>query len=301
MSQEIEQLDDQKELSPLQQSYFVIRKLKATVEALQRERTEPIAIIGAGCRFPGGAIDLESYWRLLREGVNAVRDVPADRWDVDAFYDPDPAVPGKSATRSAAFLDSVDQFDPLFFGISPREAISLDPQQRLLLEVTWEALERAGQAPDRLVPDRTGAFIGIGQMDYAHLLLGAYDPALIDVYAGTGNGFCFASGRLSYFLGVRGPNLAVDTACSSSLVAVHLACQSLRMRECDLALAGGVHLLLSPQPFIGLTKLGALSPDGKCKTFDAAANGYGRGEGCGVIVLKRLSDAISNDDVIAAV
>jgi myxalamid-type polyketide synthase MxaB len=301
MSEEIEQPGDQKELSPLQQSYFVIRKLKATVEALQRERTEPIAIIGAGCRFPGGAIDLESYWRLLREGVDTVRDVPADRWDVDAFYDPDPAVPGKSATRSAAFLDSVDQFDPLFFGISPREAISLDPQQRLLLEVTWEALERAGQAPDRLVPDRTGAFIGIGQMDYAHLLLGAYDPTLIDVYAGTGNGFCFASGRLSYFLGVRGPNLAVDTACSSSLVAVHLACQSLRMRECDLALAGGVHLLLSPQPFIGLTKLGALSPDGKCKTFDAAANGYGRGEGCGVIVLKRLSDAISNDDVIAAV
>src|SRR5689334_7548788 len=183
MSEDTGQPDDKKELSPLQQSYFVIRKLKATVEALQRERTEPIAIIGAGCRLPGGVIDLESYWRLLHQGVDAVREVPADRWDVDAFYDPDPTVPGKTATRNAAFLDSVDQFDPLFFGISPRETISLDPQQRLLLEVTWEALERAGQAPDQLVPDRTGTFIGIGQMDYAQLLIGTYDPTLIDVYA----------------------------------------------------------------------------------------------------------------------
>jgi acyl transferase domain-containing protein/acyl carrier protein len=300
MSQEKPTMDPSSELTPLQQSYFIIKKLKESLDSIQRQRTEPIAIIGTGCRFPGGAVHMEAFWRLLRDGVDAVREVPRERWNVDAFYDPDPAVPGKTSTRNAGFLNEVDQFDPLFFGISPREATTLDPQHRLLLEVSWEALERAGQAPDRLVANRTGAFVGIGQMDYAHLLFGLTDPKLIDVYAGTGNGFCFASGRLSYVLGLRGPNLAVDTACSSSLVAVHLACQSLRARECDLALAGGVQLLLSPQPFIGLTKLGALSRDGKCKTFDAAADGYGRGEGCGIIVLKRLSDALSNGDEIAA-
>jgi acyl transferase domain-containing protein/NADPH:quinone reductase-like Zn-dependent oxidoreductase/acyl carrier protein len=289
------------ELTPLQQSYFVIQRLKSSLDALQRQHKEPIAIIGANCRFPAGANDMEAYWRLLRDGVDAVQEVPPDRWDVDAVYDPDPSAPGKTNTRCAAFLDEVDRFDPLFFGISPREALSLDPQQRLLLEVSWEALERAGQVADRLVAERTGTFIGIGQMDYAHLLVSGADPSTLDVYAGTGNGFCFASGRLSYFLGLRGPNVAIDTACSSSLVAVHLACQSLRSRECDLALAGGVHLLLSPHAFIALTKLGALSPDGRCKTFDAAANGYGRGEGCGIVVLKRLSDALAAGDSIAAV
>ena len=300
MSQENPQPENRKDLSPLQQSYLVITKLKASLDAAERQQTETIAIVGTSCRFPGGAVDMSSYWRLLREGVNAVREVPPERWDVDAYYDPDPSAPGKTATRWGAFLDQVDQFDPLFFGISPREAVSLDPQQRLLLEVTWEAIERAGYAPDRLVPERTGVFIGIGQMDYAQLLLGGLDPSRLDVYAGTGNGFCFASGRLSYVLGLRGPNIAIDTACSSSLVSVHLACQSLRRRETDMALAGGVQLMLSPQPFVGLTKLGALSPDGKCKTFDASADGYGRGEGCGVIVLKRLSDALAAGDSIAA-
>ena len=301
MSQDIRQPDRNKDLSPLQQSYLVITKLKASLDAYERQQSDPIAIVGASCRFPGGAVDLSSYWRLLREGVSAVREVPRDRWDVDAFYDPDPAAPGKTATRCGAFLDGVDQFDPLFFGISPREAASLDPQQRLLLEVTWEAIERAGYAPDRLAPDRTGVFVGIGQMDYAQLLLGNVDPARVDVYAGTGNGFCFASGRLSYVLGLRGPNLAVDTACSSSLISVHLACQSLRRRETDMAIAAGVQLMLSPQPFVGLTKLGALSPDGKCKTFDASADGYGRGEGCGVIILKRLSEALAAGDHVLAV
>src|SRR5712692_2891864 len=167
MSQEPEQVNSTKELSPLQQSYYVIKKLKATLEATEQRRTEPIAIIGASCRFPGGAVDMESYWRVLREGVDAVREVPRERWDVAAYYDPDPAAPGKTATRHAAFLDQVDQFDPLFFGISPREAISLDPQQRLLLELSWEALERSGYAPDRLVAERTGVFVGIGQVDYA--------------------------------------------------------------------------------------------------------------------------------------
>jgi len=293
--------EKREELTPLQQSVLVIKKLKARVAALEREKTEPIAILGVGCRFPGGADDPEAYWRLLRDGVDAIREVPAERWDVDAYYDPDPAAPGKMSTRNGGFLDRVDRFDAGFFGISPREATSLDPQQRLLLEVAWEALERAGQAPDRLAADRTGAFVGIGQMDYAQLLLAHADPRRIDVHAATGNGFCFASGRLSYALGLRGPNMAIDTACSSSLVSVHMACQSLRARECDLALAGGVQLMLSPQPFVGLTKLGALSPDGRCKTFDAAADGYGRGEGCGIIVCKRLSDALADGDPILAV
>ncbi len=292
--------ENDEKLSPLQQSFFVIKKLKARLEALERQRTESVAIIGTGCRFPGGE-DVEGYWRMLRRGVDAVQEVPAARWDIDAYYHPDPAAPGKMITRNAAFLDRVDGFDSGFFGISPREAVSLDPQHRLLLEVSWEALERAGQAPDRLAADRTGAFVGIGQMDYAQLFLGLDQPGQVDIYAGTGNGHCFASGRLSYVLGVRGPNMAIDTACSSSLIAVHLAGQSLRARECDLALAGGVQLLLSPQPFIGLSKLGALSPDGRCKTFDAAADGYGRGEGCGMIVCKRLSDALADGDPILAV
>jgi myxalamid-type polyketide synthase MxaB len=300
MTPETTQREKTNDLSPLQQSYLVIRKLKADLGALERQRTEPIAIIGAACRFPGGAVDMESYWRILRDGVDCVREVPRDRWDVGAYYHADPATPGKTSTRCAAFLDQVDQFDPLFFGISPREAVSLDPQQRLLLEVSWEALERAGHPPDSLAADRTGTFIGIGQMDYAQLLLGAAHDQ-VDVYAGTGNGFCFASGRLSYVLGLRGPNMAVDTACSSSLAAVHLACMSLRSGECDVALAGGVQLMLSPHAFVGLTKLGALSPDGKCKTFDASANGYGRGEGCGIVVLKPLSAALADGDHIAAV
>jgi myxalamid-type polyketide synthase MxaB len=301
MSHETQQPDALNELSPLQQSYYVIRKLKASLDESERQRTEGIAIVGAGCRFPGGATDMDSYWRLLRDGVDAVREVPRTRWDVDAYYDPDPTAPAKTATRHGAFLDEVDQFDPLFFGISPREAVTLDPQQRLLLEVSWEALERSGYAPDRLASERSGVFIGVGQMDYAQLVFESADQSPVDIYAGTGNGFCFSSGRLSYVLGLRGPNLAVDTACSSSLVAVHLACQSLRARECDIAVAGGVQLMLSPQPFIALSKMGAISPDGRCKTFDAAANGYGRGEGCGIVILKRLSDAVADGDEIAAV
>lgn len=226
---------------------------------------------------------------------------PADRWDVEAYYDPDPATPGKIYPRYGYFLPDVDQFDPHFFGLSPREATSLDPQHRLLLEVSWEALEDAGQSPASLDGSQTGVFVGIGQNDYAQWQLYGGDPTRIDIYDGTGNGFCFSSGRLAHVLGLHGPNLALDTACSSSLVAVHLACQALRSKECDLALAGGVQLILSPRVTIFLCRARALSPDGRCKTFDATADGYGRGEGCGVVVLKRLSDALAAKDTIVAV
>ncbi|HAG84336.1 MAG TPA: polyketide synthase, partial [Cyanobacteria bacterium UBA12227] len=285
-------------LSSLQKSLFVIQKLKSKLSEIEQAKTEPIAIVGMGCRFPGGADNPEAFWKLLSNGVDAVAEIPYDRWDIDTYFDPDPCVPGKIYTRHGGFLQQIDQFDPQFFGISPREALSLDPQQRLLLEVSWEALENAGLAPNQLVGSQTGVFVGMGQNDYLKLEMKFSEAEQIDTYKGTGNGFCFASGRLSYVLGLQGPNLAIDTACSSSLVSVHLACQSLRAGECNLALAGGVQLILSPEVSIFLSKARALSPDGRCKTFDASANGYGRGEGCGLIVLKRLKDAVANGDRI---
>ena len=289
------------QLSALQQSLFVVQKLKSQLADIEQAKTEPIAIIGMSCRFPGGANDPETFWQLLHDGVDAITEVPGQRWSIDAYYDPDKDAPGKMYTRSAGFLQEIDQFDPEFFGISAREAVSIDPQQRLLLEVSWEALENAGQAPKQLTGTQTGIFVGIGQNDYANLQMKLGEPTQINAYTGTGNGFCFASGRLSYVLGLQGPNMAIDTACSSSLVAVHLACQSLRAGECNLALAGGVQLILSPEVAIFLSKAHALSPDGRCKTFDAAANGFGRGEGCGVVVLKRLSDAVADKNQILAV
>ncbi len=258
---------------------------------------EPIAVIGMGCRFPGGVGSVEAFWEFLQAGKCGVAEVPADRWDVDEFYDPDPGSPGKIATRYGAFIDDVDQFDPLFFGISPREANYMDPQQRVLLEVAWEALERAGIAADELSGSSTGAFIGISTTDYAMQLVGRD----IDAYVGTGNTHSIAANRLSYVLGLRGPSMAVDTACSSSLVAVHLACQSLRAGECDLALAGGVNLLLLAETMVSFSQARMLAADGRCKTFDAAADGYGRGEGCGVVVLRRLSDAIASGSPVLAV
>ena len=281
---------------------LAIKEARQKLEEVERARREPIAVIGMGCRFPGGADNPAAYWELLRSGRDAICEVPATRWDVDAFYSPDPNAVGKMYTRSAAFLRGpVDGFDPHFFGISPREAASLDPQQRLLLEVTWEALEHAGQSPAELLGSRTGVFLGIGRDDYLNLIApGGFLSEELGLYGGTGNGYPFASGRISYLLGLHGPNLALDTACSSSLVAVHLALASLRARECELALVGGVQLMLSPAPTIALSRLGALAPDGRSKAFDAAADGFGRGEGCGVVVLKRLSDALAAGDPILA-
>ncbi|MGE3267190.1 MAG: SDR family NAD(P)-dependent oxidoreductase [Chloroflexota bacterium] len=289
------------ELSPLKRAFLALEEMQARLDAMQRARREPIAIVGLGCRFPGGAHDPEIFWQLLRDGVDAIREVPADRWDIDAYFDPDADAPGKMNTRWGGFLDGVDQFDPQFFGIAPREAASMDPQQRLLLEVAWEALERAGQAPARLVGSRTGVFVGISGNDYARLHLEAGGLAGLDAYHVSGVAHSIAAGRLSYVLGLQGPSMSVDTACSSSLVAVHLACQSLRQGESDLALAGGVNLILHPENTVTLSRLRMMAPGGRCRTFDVAGDGYVRGEGCGIVVLKRLSDAVANGDSILAV
>ncbi|MCB9682794.1 MAG: SDR family NAD(P)-dependent oxidoreductase [Alphaproteobacteria bacterium] len=261
----------------------------------------PIAVIGMACRFPGGAVDLAAFWDLLQDGRDAVVRVPADRWDVDAVFDPTPGTPGRTYVKVGAFLDDVAGFEPGVFQISPKEAARMDPQQRLLLEVAWEALEHAGIAPDRLAERRVGVLTGIGGHDYERLLEHAGPVDEDDAYAGTGNDPAFAAGRVAYVLGARGPTLSLNTACSSSLVATHLAVRSLRDGESDLMLAGGVRLMLSPEETLRLAALRALSPTGHCHAFDAAADGYVRGEGCGFVVLKRLSDARRDGDRVLAV
>lgn len=283
----------------MKQALLELKQMRAKLNALESAKTEPIAIVGLGCRFPGKANDPEAFWQLLHDGVDAISEVPPERWDIDAYYDPNPDTPGKMYTRYGGFVDLPNEFDSQFFNISPKEAASLDPQQRMLLEVSWEALENAGLASDRLKGSSTGVFIGICSNDYSQRLLNR-DPAKIDAYIGTGNSHSVASGRLSYFLGFNGPSIAIDTACSSSLVAVHLAIASLRNRECNLALAGGVNLILAPEVTINFSQARMLSRNGRCKTFDANADGYIRAEGCGVIVLKRLSDALQDGDNILA-
>jgi len=288
--------------SAMKRALQALENMQARVEAIEYARREPIAIIGMGCRFPGDANSPEQFWNLLHNGVDAITEVPPDRWNIDEYYDPDPEAPGKIYTRNAGFLHDIDLFDPQFFGISPREAISLDPQHRLLLEVSWSALEHGGIAPQNLENSQTGIFFGITQTEYSRLALANGDRhEQLSIYDGTGNGLSFASGRLSYFLGTQGPNMPIDTACSSSLVAVHLACQSLRTGESDLGIAGGVNLQLFPEITMFLSRSKALSPDGRCKTFDASADGFGRSEGCGVVILKRLSDALADGDKIWAV
>ncbi len=289
------------EPSPLKRALVAIDRLQAKLDEAERATSEPIAIVGMGCRYPGGITNPDEYWRFLVDGGDGVREVPGDRWDIDAYYDPDPDAPGMIATRHGAFLDDVAGFDPQFFGISPREAAAMDPQQRLLLEVAWETLEHAAIAPDSLKESRTGVFLGMSATDYASLQQEATGLAGLDAYYASGVAYSTASGRLSYVLGLRGPSLTVDTACSSSLLAVHLAMRSLRSGESDLALAGGVNLLLSPLSFISLSRYHMMAPDGRCKTFDAAADGFVRGEGCGLVALRRLRDAVADGDPIVAV
>ena len=271
-----------------------------TPDAITNERPrtrEPIALTGIGCRFPG-ARGPEAFWRLLVDGVDAITEVPANRFDIDAVYDPRPGIPGKINTRWGGFLDAIDQFDPYFFGISAREAAAMDPQHRLLLEVAWEALEDAGEVPERLLGAPVGVFIGMCNADYSNLLNDFDD---IDIYMAAGNARSIVSGRLSYALGFQGPSVVVDTACSSSLVAVHLACQSLWSGESSLALAGGVNLVLLAAASVGFCRAQMLSPDGRCKAFDARANGFVRSDGVGVVVLKPLSKARADGDPIYAV
>ncbi|WP_456320075.1 type I polyketide synthase [Mycobacterium novum] len=265
--------------------------------------TEPIAVVGLGCRLPGGVGDPAGFWRLLcAEGSGIVR-VPADRWDADAFYSSDHSVAGTICSREGGFLSSWQpaEFDAEFFGISPREADAMDPQQRLLMEVAWEALEHAGITKEAIRGTQTGVFVGLTTNDYALIAAEKVGPRDVDPYLSFGNGPNFAAGRLAYFLGVHGPAIMLDTACSSSLVTIHLACASLRRRESDQALAAGVNLILSPQNSVATSRWGMLAPDGQCKTFDAGADGYVRGEGAGVVVLKRLSDAQRDGDRVLAV
>lgn len=260
-----------------------------------------VAIVGISCRFPHGANNTDKYWALLRDGVDAITEVPKTRWDVDYFQESDRAAPWKAATRFGGFLDQVDQFDAQFFRIAPVEANNIDPQQRILLETTWEALENAGLNPHALKGTETGVFVGIHSHDYEILQLKQSDADDCSPYFATSNSASVAAGRLSYFFDFQGPAISIDTACSSSLVALHLACQSLLRGECDFAIAAGVNLLLSPELSVTYSKLGMLSQDGRCKTFDASANGYVRSEGCGVVVLKRLQSALSNNDNVLAV
>ncbi len=259
---------------------------------------ESIAIIGIGCRFPQGK-DPETFWKMLQSGTDAIKEVPIDRWKIDKLDDEitDPSETIK--TRWGGFLDQIDSWDSSFFGISPREAQTMDPQQRLLLEVAWEALENAALVPSQLAGSQTGVFIGISNVDYQRLLY--QDLSKLDFYYATGTSSSIAGGRLSYLLDLHGPSLAIDTACSSSLVSVHLACQSLERKESQMAIAGGVNLIISEEIGMTLTKGGMMAPDGRCKTFDEAADGYVRGEGCGIVILKRLEDAIANGDNILAI
>ncbi len=265
------------------------------IEALEVERHESIAVVGIACRFPG-AEDPAAFWRVLRQGVDAITPVPSDRWDVDRYYSPDPDTPGTMYTRHGGFVDGVDMFDPQFFEISPREAASLDPQQRLLLELTWHAFEDAQLSREAVTGSSTGVFVGVTNNDYERVLRRYGDETAIDAYFSSGNTLNAAAGRLAYTFGLRGPAVAVDTACSSSLVAAHLACQALRSGQCERAVVAGVNLILSPEGTIAISRGRMVAPDGRCKTFDAAADGYVRGEGAGVLILRRLTDAVAGDE-----
>lgn len=278
---------------------LAIKQLRAEKANVSLLGSEPVAIVGIGCRLPGGVRSSADYWRLLHDGVDAITTIPPDRWDADAYFDTDPQAPEKMNGRWGGFVPNADLFDPVFFGISPREAVSIDPQQRLVLEVLWETLWDSGRAPGSLSGSRTGVFMATCVSDYERLAF--EDAAMIGPQSCSGTYRSIVSGRVSFLLNLRGPSISIDTACSSSLVAVHLACQSLRAGDCNLALAGGVMLHLEPEHYIGLAKMGMLAPDGRCKTFDSKADGFVPSEGCGIVALKLLADALRDGDRIYAV
>ena len=282
-------------LSPAQ------RQLLEKRMASQKSQAEPIALVGMSCRF-AGTQSLADFWQVISQGIDVISEVPADRWSLDELYDPTGTQSGKMFTKWGGFVEGIDQFDPQFFGITPREAARMDPQQRLLLEVAWETMENAGLPADQLAGTKTAVYVGIGSTDYSKVpsqLADYYHH--IDAHVGTGNALSIAANRLSYIFDFHGPSVAVDTACSSASLAVHLGVESLRRRECSAALVGGVNAIITPETTIAFSKARMLSPEGKCRPFDAGANGYVRGEGCGLVLLKRLSDAQRDGDQVLAV
>lgn len=294
-------LDRLLSLSPDKLALYTLN-LQQKLDRAEGARHAPIAVVGAAGRFPGGADGVEGLWSLLDSGRDPIAPIPPERWSLDAYYADPPGMPGRMTVREGGFLDAIDRFDAAFFGISPREAASMDPQQRLVLEATWRALEDAAVAPDGLTNSATGVYVGVGAQDYSRLVAGpGGDLTLMDGHFGSGNGNSVIPGRLSFLLGLRGPSVAIDTACSSSLVALHLACQSLRLGECDMALTGGVNVILSPAGHVALSQTGMLAPDGRCKAFAAEADGFGRSEGVAMVVLKRLDDALADGDRVLAV
>src|SRR5215218_7688026 len=260
-----------------------------------------IAIIGIGCRFPGGINHPDALWKLLVEGREAVGEVPPDRWNVERFYDAEPGIAGKSIARRGGFVDGIDQFDPQFFGISPREAPYVDPQHRLLLETAWEAIEDAGIVLDFEKGTDIGVYVGISHNDYQVIQGTPWDSAGITAHSPTGSAHSIAANRISYCLNLRGPSVAMDTACSSALTAVHAACEHIWAGRGDTALAGGVTVMITPGGFIGFSQASMLSPDGRCAAFDASANGFVRGEGAGMVLLKRYEQAVADGDPIHGV
>lgn len=264
-----------------------------------RMQQEPIAVIGMGCRFPGGCNTPEEFWELLIQGETGITVVPQDRWDLEEYYDENYKAAGKMATKYGGFIEGIDKFDASHFGISPKEAQSMDVQQRIALEVAWQALENAAELGPDLSGSQTGVFLGVSQNDYVRNCLSETDT--INFYNATGSYNCIVSNRISYFFNLHGPSIAIDTACSSSLVSIHYACQSLRNQECNMAISGGVSAIVSPEMTIAFSQGKLMSPDGKCKAFDASADGYVRSEGCGIVVLKRLNDAIRDSNNILCV
>lgn len=293
-------LNPQEEL--LERARKVIRELREKLTAAEaRSQSEPIALIGIGLRFPGCGSDPDQFWRMIVEGRDAVRPVPPDRWDRDGFYSPDTATPGKMNTRYGAFLDDVKRFDAAFFDITPREAIRMDPQQRIFLETAWHALENAGLPKTRIAGTDAGIFVGVHSHSADYHAMQFDDLATLDAYSAPGTAHDMIAGRLAYWLDLHGPAVVVNTACSSSLTAVHLACRSLRAGDCSVAFAAGVNLLLAPGVTVAAAQLQLLSGDGRCKSFDAAADGMGRGEGCGVAIMKTLSAALRDGDRVLAI